>query len=204
MSTGTSQELRSTYGLGEFVRDVETVLDGHPAMPVTIRQVSAHLFRLLEDGSWLPDACREPREDTYARHLLHKDRQNRFVVLSLVWLPGQGTPIHDHSCWGVMGLLENSLEEVGYERLDDGSRPGHAEIRELSGRQVSKGSTSYLLPPYQEIHSIGNNTDRPTISVHVYGRDIDEVSVFEPHSKTVKPMRIKYYSAECGGADFAI
>lgn len=204
MSTGTTHEVRGTGGLARFVQALEELLDRHPAMPVTIKEVSGHLFRLLEDGSWLPERCRQPRQDTYARHLLHKDRQNRFVVLSLVWLPGQGTPIHDHSCWGVMGLLENSLEEVGYERLDDGSRPGHAELRELTGRQVSKGSTSYLLPPYQEIHSIGNNTDRPTVSIHVYGRDIDEVNVFEPISRTVRPMRIKYYSAECGDAEFAI
>lgn len=204
MSTGTTQELRGTYGLAEFVQDVETLLDRHPAMPVTIKEVSGHLFRLMEHDGWLPESCRASRTETYARHLLHKDRQNRFVVLSLVWLPGQGTPIHDHSCWGVMGLLENSLEEVGYERLDDGSRPGYAELRELTGRQVSKGSTSYLLPPYQEIHSIGNNTDRTTISIHVYGRDIDEVNVFDPVARSVKPMRIKYYSPECGGADFAI
>jgi predicted metal-dependent enzyme (double-stranded beta helix superfamily) len=66
------------------------------------------------------------------------------------------------------------------------------------------GSTSYLLPPYQEIHAIGNNTDRTTVSVHVYGRDIDEVNVFDPIVRTVRPMRIKYYNPDCGGPDFAI
>ena len=204
MRTGTTQEVRSGAALTNFVRNVETVLDRHPAMPLVIKEVSASLFELLGDGSWLPESCREPREDTYARHLLHRDRQNRFVVLSLVWLPGQGTPIHDHSCWGVMGILENSLQEVGYERLDDGSRPGHAELREGMGRQVTAGSTSYLLPPYQEIHTIGNNTGEPTLSIHVYGRDIDEVNVFDPATSSVRPMRIKYYNPDCGGAEFAI
>jgi len=192
------------YGLADFVRDVEAVVDRHPAAPVLIKEVSQHLFRLISDDAWLPDACREPRSDTYARHLLHKDRQNRFVVLSLVWQPGQGTPIHDHSCWGVMGMLDNSLQEIGYERLDDGSRPGYAELRELSGRQVTRGSTSWLLPPYQEIHAIGNNTETTTVSIHVYGRDIDEVNVFDPHARSVRPMRIKYYNPERGGPDFAI
>lgn len=204
MNPGTTQESRTAYGLADFVADVERILDRHPAMPVTIKEVSSRLYELCRDGSWLSEAARQPRDDCYARHLLHKDRQNRFVVLSLVWQPGQGTPIHDHACWGVMGLLENALEETVYERLDDGSRPGHAEIRELQGGQVAAGSTSYLLPPYHEIHAIGNTTERNTISIHVYGRDIDEVNVYDLQSNTVKPMRIKYFSPECGGADFAI
>ncbi len=192
MTTGTTHDLTHAYGLDHFVHDVEAILDRHPALPVTVKEVSDRLLRLVQDGSWLPERARQPREDCYARHLLHKDRCNRFVVLALVWLPGQGTPIHDHSCWGSMGLLENSLREVGFERMDDGSRPGYAELRELNGRQVSERSLSYLLPPYQEIHSIHNNTDRTTVSVHIYGRDIDEVNVFEPESRTVRPMRIKY------------
>lgn len=204
MTSGTTQDTLAGYGLEQFVRDVETVLDQRPSMPITIKEVSKHLFRLISDGSWLPESARASRPDTYSRHLLHKDRQNRFVVLSLVWEPGQATPIHDHSCWGVMGILENTLEEVGYERLDDGSKPGFAELRELQGGQVSAGSTSYLLPPYQEIHAIGNNTERKTISIHIYGRDLDEVNVYEPHSKSVRPMRIKYFNPDCGGADFAI
>ncbi|MFO1054536.1 MAG: cysteine dioxygenase family protein [Planctomycetota bacterium] len=202
--TRATEERQETTGLARFVQGVERVLDARPAMPVTIKEVSTLLFDLLRKPDGIPADAFRPRDDSYARHLLHRDRQNRFVVLALVWRPGQGTPIHDHSCWGVMGLLENSLQEVGYERLDDGSRPGYAELRELTGRQVSAGSTSYLLPPYQEIHAIGNNTDRITISIHVYGRDIDEVNVFEPNTKTVRPMRIKYYSPDCGGADFAI
>lgn len=202
--TGTTTSEDVQYDLQSFVRDVEEVLAPHPAMPLVIKRVSGLVYKLCQDGHWLPPEHRVGREETYARHLLHKDPQNRFVVLALVWQPGQGTPIHDHSCWGVMGLLENTLEETIYERLDDGSRPDYAEIRETQGGQVSAGSTSYLLPPYHEIHAIGNNGDRPAISVHVYGRDIDEVNVFDPSSNHVDKMRIKYYAAECGGSDFVI
>lgn len=204
MSTSTTQETAETYGLEHFVADVESVLDRRPSLPITIKEVSRSLFKLCEDPSWMPEATREGREDCYARHLLHKDRTNRFVVLSLVWMPGQATPIHDHSCWGLMGIVENALEETAYERLDDGSRDGYAELKELHGGQVSKGSTSYLLPPYQEIHKIGNSTDKKSISIHIYGRDIDQVNVFDLDRNEVRPMRIKYFSADCGDTDFVI
>ena len=57
---------------------------------------------------------------------------------------------------------------------------------------------------YQEIHKIGNNTEKDSISIHIYGRDIDEVNVFDLENNEVRPMRIKYFSPECGGEDFVI
>ena len=96
---------------------------------------------------WLPEAAREPRDDTYARHLLHKDQHNRFVVLALVWNPGQGTPIHDHACWGLMGILENSLREVDYERLDHLTRATISDAAEAGIPVVFFRVPAYLEAP---------------------------------------------------------
>lgn len=203
MSTATTSS-GALYGLPDYVREVEQVLTRRPAQPIVVREVSALTKRLVASDRWLEERFRIAQTDRYARHLLHHDPQNRFIVLSLVWMPGQTTPIHDHSCWGVMGLLQNSLEEVCYDRLDDGSRPDFAELQQSRGADVGTGSVAYLLPPYEEIHRIGNASDKPTISVHIYGRDLDEVNVFDPQTGKVSPMRIKYYSPECSGAPFII
>jgi len=194
----------SLYGLQDYVRDVGGILDRHPAMPVIIREVSALTKRLCADDRWLDERHRVSDQDHYTRHLLHKDPNNRSIVLSLVWLPGQATPVHDHSCWGVMGLIENSREEVCYSRLDDGARADFAELQQSRGSDVGKGSVAYLLPPYEEIHRIGNVSDKSTVSVHIYGRDLDEVNVFDLATGKVNPMRIKYYSPECGKQPFII
>ncbi|MGE3174420.1 MAG: hypothetical protein AB7O97_17450 [Planctomycetota bacterium] len=192
------------YGLQDFVRDIAGILDRRPAMPIIIREVSAFTKQLCADDRWLDERYRVADRDHYTRHLLHKDPNNRFIVLSLVWLPGQATPVHDHSCWGVMGLIDNSLEEICFDRLDDGSRPEFAELQQSRGTEVGKGSVAYLLPPYEEIHRIGNVSDKPTVSLHVYGRDLDEVNVFDQATGKVSPMRIKYYSPECGNQPFII
>lgn len=189
---------------GDYVRTIEQVLDRRPANRVIIREVSAATKELCQDDRWLDERHRSGEPDRYTRHLLHKDPQNRFIVLSLVWQPGQVTPIHDHACWGVMGIVDNTLEEVCYERLDDGSRPGFCELEQTRGTDVSKGGVAYLLPPYEEIHRIGNTSDRPTISLHVYGRDLDEINVFDPTSGRVSPMRIQYYSPDIGDQPFVI
>jgi 3-mercaptopropionate dioxygenase len=192
------------YNLDAYVHDIGALLDRRPAMPVIIREVSGLTKRLVADDRWLGEQWRVASDDNYTRHLLHRDPRNRFIVLSLVWQPGQATPVHDHSCWGVMGLLANSLEECCYDRLDDGSRPDFAELVQSRGTEVGKGSVAYLLPPYEEIHQISNVSGKPTISVHVYGRDLDEVNVFDPVTGKVSPMRIKYYSPEVGTQPFII
>ena len=192
------------FGLADYVHAVDEVLVRRPANKVIIREVSAATKRLVADDRWLDERFRVGSPDCYTRHLLHRDPQNRFVVLALVWMPGQMTPIHDHSCWGVMGILQNSLEEICYDRLDDGSRTDFAEIEQSRGTDVGKGSVAYLLPPYEEIHRIGNSSNQPTISLHIYGRDLDQVNVFDQVTGKVSPMRIKYYSPECGKAPFVI
>ncbi|MFQ5655145.1 MAG: hypothetical protein ACE5GW_10505, partial [Planctomycetota bacterium] len=59
-----------------------------------------------------------PGKRSYARHLIHRDPQERFTLLGLVWRPGQGTPVHDHPSWGVVGVIRNRMKFVNY-LLDD-------------------------------------------------------------------------------------
>lgn len=200
MSTATTPD----FGLADYVRTIATILDRRPSQRVIVREVSAATKRLCADDRWLEERHRTGCADHYTRHLLHRDPRNRFVVLSLVWMPGQMTPIHDHSCWGVMGILQNSLEEVCYERQDDGSRADFAALEQSRGSDVGRGSVAYLLPPHEEIHRIGNTSNQPTISLHVYGRDLDAINVFDQVTGKVTPMRIKYYSPECGTTPFVI
>ena len=188
MSTASPTDDR----LARYLREVRGVLDRRPSNRVIIREVSKATKELCQDDRWLDERWRVGDPDRYARHLLHRDPQGRFVVLALVWQPGQVTPIHDHACWGVMGLVSNALEEHCYERLDDGSRPGYCELEQTRGADVGEGGVSYLLPPYDEIHWIGNTSDRPTISLHVYGREIDQVNVFDAEAGTVRPMKVRY------------
>jgi predicted metal-dependent enzyme (double-stranded beta helix superfamily) len=200
----TAAQRSPDYLLQDYVRDIGQVLTRRPALPVIVREVGQFTRQLCADDRWLEERHRVPGANHYSRHLLHRDPQNRFMVLSLVWMPGQATPVHDHSCWGVMGVLDNSLEEVAFERLDDGTRPAFADVQEARSADVGAGSVSFLLPPYQEIHRIGNVSGKPTISVHVYGRDLDEVNVFDQATGRVSPMRIKYSSPECADQPFII
>ena len=80
-------------------------------------------------------------------------------VWLLTWLPGQGTEIHDHGgSAGAFQVVSGSLTE---DTVIAGAPPRIVarELGEGAGRRFGA----------QHIHRITNRTNRPAVSVHVYG-----------------------------------
>jgi predicted metal-dependent enzyme (double-stranded beta helix superfamily) len=128
------------------------------------------LGRLIAKDDWLPPEFARPSPDRYQQYLLHCDSRERFSVVSFVWGPGQATPIHDHSVWGLVGVLRGSEKVERYRRLSDGSLV--AEGEDL----LHEGSVDAVSPRIGDIHRVTNGrADGPSISIHVYGANIGAV-----------------------------
>jgi predicted metal-dependent enzyme (double-stranded beta helix superfamily) len=183
----------SPYTFRDFVTDLELITTVESIDEEKIRKIARKMKLLLSAGEdFLAEVDKTPRPDRYARHLIHTDRKNRFIVVCIVWGPGQGTPVHDHTTWGVAGVVHNELRIVNYVRLDDGSKAGYAELREASSISAPSGAVTYVLPPNEEIHLIENTTDKTTISVHVYGREIFQCNKFDVKAKSYKQWSLGY------------
>jgi predicted metal-dependent enzyme (double-stranded beta helix superfamily) len=85
-------------------------------------------------------------------------------------------------------MYEGQLDEVRYSRLDDGSIPDRAVLKEFETVTVSAGEISYVYPPKADIHKVLNRTDQLAISVHVYGHDIGkhERHVYDLETSAIK------------------
>ena len=94
--------------LRDFVTAMTRLVDRTDDEPTVLSEGRQHLATLLADDAWLPDAWAAPRADRYAQHLLHCDPMERFSVVSFVWGPGQRTPVHDHTVWGLVGILRGA------------------------------------------------------------------------------------------------
>jgi predicted metal-dependent enzyme (double-stranded beta helix superfamily) len=141
--------------------------------PHVIADETGHLLaELLEHPAFLEDRFREPAADHYRQHLVHVHPRGAYSVVSLVWRPGQATPIHDHRCWCVVGVLQGRELETRYHlyRLDE------ADFVFLVGDGESvyaPGQVCRLVPPNEDIHRVSNAGDEGlSISIHVYGTDI--------------------------------
>jgi predicted metal-dependent enzyme (double-stranded beta helix superfamily) len=129
------------------------------------------LARLIAQDDWLPDAFAKPHPDRYQQYLLHCDSRERFSVVSFVWGPGQGTPIHDHRVWGLVGVLRGAETSERFIRQADGSLKPHGPAQRMRA-----GDVEALSPRAGDIHRVSNAlADGTSISIHVYGANIGAV-----------------------------
>jgi predicted metal-dependent enzyme (double-stranded beta helix superfamily) len=125
---------------------------------------------LVAHNDWLPDDYARQDPARYQQYLLHCDSLERFSVVSFVWGPGQATPVHDHTVWGLVGVLRGGELSQGYARAGLALRPA-GEVRRLGPGEVEAVS-----PTVGDIHRVANAyADRVSISIHVYGANIGAV-----------------------------
>lgn len=131
----------------------------------------ALLADLIARDDWLPDRFARANPERYQQHLLYCDPLERFSVVSFVWGPGQKTPVHDHTVWGMVGVMRG-LERCEEFSLD--AADGHLVAR--GEHEVRPGGIDLVSPRVGDIHRVSNAlADRASVSIHVYGANIGAV-----------------------------
>ncbi len=141
---------------------------------------------------WLQAAmCQPDPVQGFGFHLLAEDADHERAVFVASWLPGRGTPPHDHGTWAVVAGLRGEERNVYWTRLDDGTRPGHARLRRTGEEVVGAGDLVAL--PAGAIHSVHNESAAITVSLHVYGRHVNhtERSQFDPAKASCRPYKLR-------------
>jgi len=154
------------------------MLAGSPAA-IAMRVKSALIDTLKCDGLSLPRALTEPRPDCYARRLLHADPEGRYTAVVMTWGPGQGTPLHDHAgIWCVECVVDGEMEVRQYDLVQQ--KNGAFRFEPQAAMEAVKGSAGCLIPPF-EYHTLTNKRiGTPSVTLHIYGGEMDHCNVFEP------------------------
>lgn len=182
--------------LKAFVSRVEAAVERARGEPELLDSVRDAMRELVATDDWLPPQYTQPHPQYYQQYLLHRDPAGRFSVVSFVWGPGQRTPIHDHTVWGVIGLLRGAEHSQQYERSPAGMV--------ASGEQetLRPGDVAAVSPAIGDIHRVSNAyDDRVSISIHAYGADIGKQPrhVYDPATGAAKDF-ISGYSTMAGAA----
>jgi len=168
--------------LRAFVADTAQLLATEPGEAAILAQLGPKLETLVKHDDWLPEACAVTDGIRYRQYLLYADALDRFSIVSFVWGPGQGTPIHDHRVWGLVGVLRGEEMSVSYQRQADGSLHAEAPTRLKAGNVVA------VSPQIGDIHAIFNGlSDASSISIHVYGGNIGRIRRAVYDAKTGTP-----------------
>jgi predicted metal-dependent enzyme (double-stranded beta helix superfamily) len=134
--------------------------------------IGLRLGALLAYDGWLPDRAREPDPHQYRQHLLYVSPDHDMSIVALVWLPGQRTPIHDHVAWCIVGVYEGRELETRYRAVERG---GERWLEEAGSVEARPGHVEVIVPSREDIHAVTAVGSEPTISIHVYGADIQQL-----------------------------
>ena len=160
-----------------FVKGLATLLETNPSEEIIFSKGKKLLENLIAFDDWLPEEFCKPHPQYYQQYLLYADPLDRFSVVSFVWGPGQKTPLHNHTVWGMIGQLRGQERSANYYRQSDGSYQADGAFICEPCQVVT------VSPDTHDIHVVENAlSDQTSISIHVYGGNIGRIerAVFDP------------------------
>ncbi|MDA7416055.1 cysteine dioxygenase [Xenophilus arseniciresistens] len=168
-----------------FVSAMTRLVESGPADEARLLAGATPLMQaLVAQDDWLPEAMAVAHPQYYQQHLLYGDPLDRFSLVSFVWGPGQQTPVHDHTVWGIIGMLRGGECGQAYTR----NAQGHV-VPQGSERRLVPGELEVVSPTLGDIHRVRNAfDDRISVSVHLYGGNIGRIRrhVFIPETGETK------------------
>ena len=108
---------------------------------------------------------REANHITNSKHLYYDGQMS----VTLDEFPnGKTIPPHDHGIWEAIIVCTGRLRHTVYERTDDGSVEGHADLRVVEDRVFAPREIAMVVPP-AEIHSFTALEERTFVITVVGG-----------------------------------
>jgi predicted metal-dependent enzyme (double-stranded beta helix superfamily) len=152
--------------LDKFIVDLRTIWAEDSENERRMAKAKPLLEKLVKDATLKAHSTEWPSTEGRKNLLLYVDPDHHFVINAVVRMPGRTGSVHDHAdAWVLYGVLDGSESLERFERVDDGSRSGYAEVKLSSVTTGTQGKVD-LVPP----HSIHAEQGGPTRSVAIIVR----------------------------------
>jgi predicted metal-dependent enzyme (double-stranded beta helix superfamily) len=156
------------------------------AVPALARRMMLAKHARLRPSMCHPDAAAEKA----GVFTLHEEPDHSLAVFVVTWLPGDETPPHDHATWAVIAGLEGHETNHWWKRIDDRSVPGHADVRRAGKQRID--ASSVVAMPGDAIHSLQNDSDGVSVTLHLYGVNVDftDRHKYDPQRHAIAPYKL--------------
>jgi len=185
-----SEAIEGIYGDPARIEYFQNELPGFLRNQTLVKE----LLKNIKNGNPYPDLRQAQMIDDEI--LLYLNPKRLFSLRMFLYGPGDYTPIHDHSSWGVSGAAVGELGIIRYLREDDSSIEGYAQLLQAAPVYLQRGEIELTRPLNEGIHQTGNPVDGVTIMVGIYGSPIRRtyINCFDYKAKKVEklyPPRIR-------------
>ena len=179
--------------VAETVDRVRLIEQQHGVNYEALGKIRNELVELTRDKELFPRSSFPINDDGgSAVYRISEDSDHRYALYASVGAAGKSVPPHNHTTWAVIvGVYGDELNRF-YERTDDASKEGYAELKETGSFVVQHGNGVVFLP--DDIHAISTDDSEPTVHLHMYGLALDHLHerlVFDQVGKTVNTMSIR-------------
>src|SRR6201981_3068952 len=143
-----------------FIAELRAIWASQPDNQARMNRAKLALEELVNDPSLKAHSADWPSTEGYKNLLLYVDPDHHFVVNGVVRMPGRTGSVHDHAdAWVLYGVLDGTESLERYDRIDDGSRPGYAEVRLASVDPGNTGKVDLVEP--HALHAAQGGPTRP-------------------------------------------
>jgi predicted metal-dependent enzyme (double-stranded beta helix superfamily) len=170
-----------------LIGEVRAAFETETTSGRVIAATRAALMKSLADAACL-DGLQIDR-DEFRSHKLWVDPDHLFALFVGHHKPSHRRVPHDHGelGWAVYGILEGQAKQQLFERLDDGSQPGRAELRALPLIEQRAGDATII--PVGGIHFPIGEAEYRSLVIRSRDQTIIWRNVYDAEAGTVKKMR---------------
>jgi predicted metal-dependent enzyme (double-stranded beta helix superfamily) len=161
----------------QFIADLRSIWAAEADEQRRMEKAKPLLERLVLDPMLKAHSATWPSTEGRKNLLLYVDPDYHFAINGVVRVPGRTGGVHDHgAAWVLYGVLDGSESLERFERVDDGSREGYAEVRLASVTTGRQGKVD-LVPPLA-IHAEQGGPTR-SVAIIVRSQPLGEGTILQ-------------------------
>jgi predicted metal-dependent enzyme (double-stranded beta helix superfamily) len=175
----------------KFIADLRAIWTADADDQRRMEKAKPLLQRLVMDDTLKAHSANWPSTEGRKNLLLYVDPDYAFVVNGVVRVPGRTGSVHDHAdAWVLYGVLDGTESLERFERIDDGSRPGFADIKLASVTTGSQGKVDLVAP--RAIHAEQGGPAR-SVAIIVRSQKLGEGTVLQHQYDRIANTVIERY-----------